>query len=284
MPKVSVVIPCFNQGQFIDEAVDSVLNQSLQDFEIIIVNDGSTDPITIEKLKNYSKPKCKVICTSNQGPSFARNIAINESLSEYILPLDADDKIGSFYLEEAVKVLDNDVKIGIVYCEAEFFGEKSGKWELPEFSLDKILVSNMIFCSALFRKADFSGTKGFNPNMIYGWEDWDFWLSLIEKGLGVYKIPEVHFFYRIRNANSRSKYLENDNKIQGYLLKTIYLNHIDFYFNKMGNPINLYSKWNEVQLSFDNVLTSKDYRIGKSVLRPFRSVRSIIRKLFKFSH
>jgi glycosyltransferase involved in cell wall biosynthesis len=99
MSKVSVIMPCYNQGQYIDEAVDSVLTQTYQNYEIIIVNDGSTDEFTNEKLKNYNKPKTQVIHTANQGLSAARNNGIHASNGEFILPLDADDKIANTYLE-----------------------------------------------------------------------------------------------------------------------------------------------------------------------------------------
>ena len=85
-PKVSVIMPCFNQGKFVDGAVNSVLNQTYQNFEIIIINDGSTDKKTNEILKNYKKPKTRVIHTKNQGPCIARNIGINAAQGEYILP------------------------------------------------------------------------------------------------------------------------------------------------------------------------------------------------------
>src|SRR4051794_26342282 len=106
MPKVSVVIPCFNQGQFVDEAVASVLAQTCRDFEIIIINDGSTDEATNRKLAAYEHPKVQVIRTANQGAAGARNTGIDASSSPYILPLDADDKIAETYLEKALAVLD----------------------------------------------------------------------------------------------------------------------------------------------------------------------------------
>jgi glycosyltransferase involved in cell wall biosynthesis len=99
-PKVSVIIPCFNQGEYVDQAVDSVLKQSFQDFEIVIVNDGSTDPFTISHLQNYSRQKTTVVHTDNQGLAAARNNGIRQAKSEYILPLDADDKIGATFLEK----------------------------------------------------------------------------------------------------------------------------------------------------------------------------------------
>ena len=270
-PKVSVIIPCFNQGQYIDEAVESVLSQTLQDFEIIIVNDGSTDEFTKNMLKSYNKPKCKVIHTNNQGLSSARNNGIIAASGEYILPLDADDKISLKYLEEAVNILDRESEIGIVYCEVEFFGDKTGRWNLPDFSVERILVMNMIICSALFRKSDYMKTKGYNPNMLYGWEDWDFWLSLIEKGIGVYKLSDVHFFYRIKKGNSMKINLDLSVEKQKYCLRTIYLNHYDFYINKIGNPIELYSK-------LIRVLSSKDYKFGRLIVNPIRNFKRYIKK------
>ena len=106
MPKVSVIIPCYNHGEYLDEAVESVLTQTYQNFEIIIVDDGSTDQSTIDLLKVYRKPKTRVIRTDNQGLASARNNGIKEAKGEYILPLDADDKIGKEYLKKAVKILD----------------------------------------------------------------------------------------------------------------------------------------------------------------------------------
>jgi glycosyltransferase involved in cell wall biosynthesis len=269
-PKVSVIIPCFNQGQYIDEAVESVLNQTFKDFEIVIVNDGSTDEFTKNKLKNYNNPKCKVIHIHNQGVSAARNKGINASSGDYILPLDADDKIGARYIEDACEILDKDNKIGIVYCEAELFGAKNGIWNQPCFSIDRILIMNMIICSAMFRKNDYLMTKGFNPNMLYGWEDWDLWLSLIEKGKEVYKLPDVHFYYRIKNLSMLNELRQDLNK-QAYSLKTIYLNHFDFYLDKIGNPIEIYSELNKV-------LSSKDYKLGKLIINPFRRLQRLLKK------
>ena len=111
---VSVVIIAYNCAKYICDAIDSVLAQTFQDFEIIIVNDGSTDQKTNDILRNLNKPKTRVIHTVNQGVCHARNTGIKESLGEYILPLDSDDKITEIYLEKAVKVLDENANVGIV--------------------------------------------------------------------------------------------------------------------------------------------------------------------------
>lgn len=225
-PIVSVVIPCYNQGQYLDEAVESALSQTYQNFEIIVINDGSTDPETIEILKNYQKPKTRIIHTENQGVVAARNQAIEASQGKYILPLDADDKIGSTYLEEAVELSEANDNLGIVYCEAEFFGEQSGKWELPKYNFPNILLGNMIFCSGFFRKSDWQQVNGYNPNMVDGWEDYDFWLSIIELDREVYQIPKILFFYR-RKLVSRTKAIDSQKSVK--LHTHVFRNHARLY-------------------------------------------------------
>ena len=206
MPTVSVVIPCFNQGQFIDEAVDSVLAQSFTNFEIIIVNDGSTDEPTNRLLQNYCKEKTRVIVTANMGLAQARNNGIAVASGKYILPLDADDRIDATYLEKAVAILDDDSETGIVYCKARLFGAVETEWLLPEYSLEGMLLDNVIFCSAFFRRDDWLALGGYDPGMIYGWEDYEFWLGLIERGRKVVRLEDVLFSYRVASDSMvRSK-------------------------------------------------------------------------------
>ncbi|MGD9975008.1 MAG: glycosyltransferase family A protein, partial [Desulfatirhabdiaceae bacterium] len=223
---VSVVIPCFNQGQYIDEAVDSVLSQTYQNIEIIIVNDGSTDPGTLHILETYDKPKTRVIHTTNQGLAAARNNGIREASGRYILPLDGDDRIGPTYIEKAVTILDRNPGIGIIYCKAEFFGAVQKPWNLPEYSLDEMLIDNILFCSGIFRKSDWETVGGYRTDMTYGWEDYDFWLSLIERGALVHRIPEVLFYYRI-SPDSMIRTKSRTQKID--MFEIIFNNHLDFY-------------------------------------------------------
>ena len=151
MSKVSVVIPCYNHGQYIDEAVNSILKQTYQDFEIIIVNDGSTDPLTIEKLRAYHKPKTTVIHTENGGPSAARNTGIRTAIGEYILTLDADDWFEATFLAKAVAILDGKPEVGIVTCGIQYFGVDKGSY-LPQGSTAKdFLTKTPALGSALFR-------------------------------------------------------------------------------------------------------------------------------------
>lgn len=225
-PKVSIIIPCYNQGQYLEEAIASVLAQTYRNFEIVIVDDGSNDTSTLEILKNYNQHSSRVIHTSNQGLACARNNGIKESKGKYILPLDADDKIAPTYLEKAVAILDNNEKVGIVYCEAEFFGTIKAKWELPDYNFPKMLLANLIFCSAFFRKSDWEKTRGYNPNMKFGWEDFDFWLSLIEQGVEVIRIPEILFFYR-QLPNSMANSMSQEHWVYSYT--QLFNNHPQLY-------------------------------------------------------
>jgi len=204
MTKVSVIIPCYNQGHFVDEAVDSVLAQTFADLEIIIVNDGSTDPATNRILRDYKKPKTCVLHTKNHRLGGARNNGIRAASGEYILPLDADDRIGTTYVEQAVRALESDPNLGIAYCEAEYFGARTGKWDLPPYGFPDILLGNSIFCTALFRKSDWEAVGGYRTDLSL-WEDYDFWLSIIELGRTVHQIPEVLFYYRQHPDSMLSK-------------------------------------------------------------------------------
>jgi len=198
MPEVSVIIPCYNQGATIRETLASVWAQTFLDYEIIVVNDGSTDPETVSILKDLSGPRLRVIHTENQGLSEARNTGISASLGRYILPLDSDDRIGPRYMEFAVQALDADVNLGIVYCLAEKFGDEEGPWVLKDFSIKQMMDHNVIFCTSFFRREDWESVGGYKRDMKYGLEDYDFWLSILGLGRKVKRIDEVLFFYRIR--------------------------------------------------------------------------------------
>jgi glycosyltransferase involved in cell wall biosynthesis len=272
-PTVSIVIPCHNHGEYLGQAVASVLKQSYQGFELIIVDDGSSDENTRRILNDYDHPKIKVIQTTHRGLPNARNTAIEAALGRYVLPLDADDKIGETYVEKALKILETNENIGIVYSRAEFFGEASGEWKLPPYHFPDILLGNVIFCSAFFRKRDWAAVNGYNPNMIYGWEDYDFWLSLIELGREVVRIPETLFFYRKR-ANSLVRSMSHDHILYSYaqLLK----NHPQLYGNNMARLLlNSVEQVAQLEETIRGVESSWSWRLTK----PLRSTNQIIRKI-----
>ena len=160
VPIVSVVIPCYNHGAYLQETLASVAAQTLDDHEIIIVNDGSTDPDTLNFLNHLDNSKTRVITTANRGVSAARNRAIGEALGDYILPLDADDKIAPDYLEKAVAILDKQPEVAIVYCDQMMFGEREGLLILPDYDRRRLLVENLIHTSAVFRRDTLGRGRG----------------------------------------------------------------------------------------------------------------------------
>ncbi len=201
MFKISVVIPCYNQGIFLAEAINSVLAQTYSDFEIIVVDDGSTDAETLTILNRIDSPLIKVLRTANGGLAKARNTGIAASIGDIIMPLDADDLIEPTYLEKGVAVFAGDSRVGVVYSMADKFGAVNGLWHLPEFSSNLILRENMVFCSAMFYRESWERVGGYNVNMKHGWEDWDFWLSFCELSIRFIRIPEVLFHYRVRESS-----------------------------------------------------------------------------------
>jgi len=231
---VSIIVPCYNAEKFIAETLDSVLNQTYENWECVIVDDGSTDRSS-EIMRQYQNKDSRFKCIfgENKGVATARNTAIAASSGCYILPLDADDLIAPKYIEDAVKVLDERPDVKLVYCNAEKFGRKKEKWKLPDYDFNLLLSENMIFCSALYRRADFDQTSGYNPNMNMGYEDWDFWLCLLQENDVVVKLEPTYFFYRTHKKSRNrtvAKNLEN-------MYKQLYLNHKNLYVDYIDNPI-----------------------------------------------
>jgi glycosyltransferase involved in cell wall biosynthesis len=198
-PKVSVIIPCYNMGQYIDEAVDSVFAQTMQDFEIVIVDDGSTDPETIQLLSNYRRPNTQVLATKNQGLAAARNTAIEHAAGEYLCALDSDDKLHPAYFERATSLLDNDPSLTFVSSWVQMFGTSDALWKQKSCDLPTLLAECTIMTAALVRTDAVRAVGGYDTQMpAQGDEDWDLWISLVERGYRGTIIPEVLFYYRRR--------------------------------------------------------------------------------------
>ncbi|SHL54222.1 glycosyltransferase family 2 protein [Flavobacterium xanthum] len=234
---VSIIVPCYNQAQYLDETLQSVLNQTYQKWECIIVNDGSpdnTENIVEKWLKRDAR--FQYFFKENGGVSSARNLGISHAVGEFILPLDADDKIGSDYISLGIEVFKYDTALKVVYCRAEYFGEKSGPWNLQPYSLKELARLNMIFCSALFRKKDWELVGGYDINMIYGIEDWEFWISILKDGGKVFCLDTVQFYYRTKQV-SRQRQLNGETvKIMNEYMS---IKHVDFFVKQLGSFMEL---------------------------------------------
>lgn len=276
MVKVSVIMPCYNDGQYIEEAIDSVLNQSYKDIELIIIDDGSDDDYTIEVIKNISDEKVKVLHTEHLRPAGARNYGISLSTGKYILPVDSDDRIEPTYIEQAVNILESNSEIGVVYCQADLFGEQSGKWDLPDYSFETMLLDNIVFVTALFYKEDWEKAGGFNTSMDSGMEDYDFWLSILGLGKQIYQIPEILFHYRIKKVSRTTQFMDNSAQVKE-IYRRMYDNHEEFY----QRNAKVYAKILRDALIEQTFLKRKyEYQISK--IRKYENtffVGSLIRKI-----
>jgi glycosyltransferase involved in cell wall biosynthesis len=195
--KVSVVVPCFNHGEFLPEAVASVPVAGREDIELIVVDDGSTDKRTSEEMDKLEGRGIKVIRQENKGLAAARNSAIRASHGEYIFPLDADDRMRSGWIDRAIEILESNPKVGVVYGDTEPFGTKTGRWRLGEFDPERLLELNYIPASALFRRLVWEQNDGYDGAMpTQGYEDWDLWVGALERGWQFAYVPEIFFEYR----------------------------------------------------------------------------------------
>lgn len=228
MTAVSIAIPCHNAGACLVEAVQSALDQTHPDVELIVVDDGSTSADTMQLLNQQHWPRTRVFRQEHAGPSAARNRAIREATGEYILPLDADDLIESTYVAKAAAVLDARPDVGIVYCHAAKFGAEEGPWDLPAFSPGELALGNVIFVSAMFRKGDWELVDGFDETLRYGMEDYDFWIRLVCAGRKVVRLDETLFHCRIRER-SRTALFEEDREQVVATYAQIFRKNRDFF-------------------------------------------------------
>jgi glycosyltransferase involved in cell wall biosynthesis len=203
-PRVSVIVPCYNQGEFLAVAVDSVLAQTYRDFEIVVVDDGSTDPATRAALADFRRPRTRVIDAVHGGLAAARNLAIAHSTGAYLCALDADDWLDPSFLAKTVPVLDGDPSIAFVSSWLRTFGEEDWEWTPERCDLPTLLWENTVLTAALVRRDAVLAAGGYDAAMpVQGDEDWDLWLTLAERGCRGVILPEVLFHYR-RRAGSMS--------------------------------------------------------------------------------
>lgn len=197
-PLISVVIPCYNHGEFLDDAVNSIPIKKFPFVEIIIVNDGSTDPKTLSVLERLEKGSIKVIHQVNSGLGAARNKGISQATGKYILPLDSDNELLEPYFSMGIALLEENENIAVVYGNPLFFGSQNGVNVVPEFNLQALITANFIDACAIFRKSAWLKVGGYDEKMPYmGVEDWEFWLNLSFSGFKFKKIDAVAFKYRV---------------------------------------------------------------------------------------
>lgn len=205
-PIVSIIMPAYNQARYVEEAIQSVLSQTYNNWELIIVDDGSPDNVK-EVASKYtdSETRIKFYHTDNHGPSAARNFGVKMSSGEFILPFDADDKIAPEYLEKCIREFREKPSTDLVYCRWQFFGDTRYTPELRYSGYRELLANNSIFCSAMYRRKDFDRVGGYDESIPFGLEDWEFWIRMLDAESEVTQLPDILFFYRRRKVSRSQK-------------------------------------------------------------------------------
>jgi glycosyltransferase involved in cell wall biosynthesis len=195
-PHVTIVIPCFNQGEFIKDALLSIFEQTVSDFDIVIIDDGSDDGVTSEILDSLRLPRVDVIHQQNTGLAGARNRGIAAARGEYVVTLDADDELAPGYIKKLAGVLDEDSTKAFAHCWAHVYGDYEVIWATRPFNRYQMLLSNSVVGCVMLRKTAWEAVGGYDESMLEGNEDWDLWVRLTEAGFGNGQITEPLFWYR----------------------------------------------------------------------------------------
>lgn len=206
-PLVSIVITCFNDGIYLPEALESIENSGFTNYEIVVVNDGSTDAETLRILEELPDRVIR-IHQPNKGVSVARNAGIEFSKGKYIIPLDADNRVCPAILSMGTKILEDHPEIGMVYGDKELFGEQTGRQPNHKVHFDHILYYAHIDTCALYRKEMWAHIGGYDP-LLPTLEDWMFWLNALHGGWRLHYVPEVFFQYRVRSQSKSRRYRKN---------------------------------------------------------------------------
>lgn len=272
---VSIIVPCYNDAQYIEESVLSALNQTYPYKEVIVVDDGS-DVVTKAVLKKLEPTITKLITQENQGQSTARNIGIREAKGEYILVLDSDDYFEPSFCKKAISIfLENkDAKIVTCFANRIYENNYTAVFKPQGGQLENFLLNNCAMGSAMFKKNDWQKKNGYDEAMRKGFEDWEFYIRLLKGGGFTYVIPETLFNYRLRLDSTTSK----ANKIKYELLQYIYIKHQDLYKENFELFItHLIETIAREEKEKTKNLSRIEFKIGKKVLQPLRYFKRLLK-------
>ncbi|MFS4096449.1 glycosyltransferase family 2 protein [Streptomyces sp. AF1A] len=259
-PVVSVVIPCHNYARYLPEAVSSVLAQTFAAWELVVVDDGSTDDtaeVTQRLIAGHPDRRIRLLRQANAGVSAARNTGIEAAGGRYILPLDADDVIAPTMLEKTVAVLDGDPGVAIASTDVFTFTDDDlppQVMPLPAYSRELLLQRLIMFYCSLYRREAWQTVGGYDETMRAG-EDWDFWIGCAEHGFDAYHIHEPLFGARNKDTGLHLEAAENDLAIRARIVA----NHPDLF-----KPIT--RGWAHAVLSQDAEACLRDENVPDDIL------------------
>ncbi len=299
---LSVVIPYYNLGRTLPETIESIKETEYKNYEIIIVNDGSTDKESLGVLKRYtSDDKIRIINIKNKGLANARNVGAEAARGEFVAFIDADDKIDKTFYSKAINILHQYKNVSYVYSWVQYFEGSTAVWPTFNVHIPYLLCANMLADFVVIRKNDFLNFGKNRIKMEYGMEDYDGWVSLAEHGyLGV-SIPEKLNLYRVRK-DSMSRQFNKKMRIYLYQIsrdgheklfakysKEIYMllltNGQPFYWNNPTTQVFLPSGETTVEYQVDDriyrlerILNTIPGKIARKIYRGLRKIKHAIKK------
>lgn len=273
LPQISIIVPCYRQAHFLDTSLQSVMDQSFENWECIIVNDGSPDD-TVSTAQRWclKDARFKYIEKENGGLSSARNAGIAVAKGVFILPLDADDVLHSDYLKETIAVFETNKKVAIVGCYSIFFKENIDNVVMVHKpkgnNCRNLLYVNQLVATSLYKRQLWEEVGGYDESMKDGFEDWDFWLSITKLGYDYYVIPKSLFYYRKASQSMLVDTIKTKaEKVKEYLMHK----HREIYIEDFDNCVTVFtyhlvtSRTKEQRLQ-----NSLEYKLGKLIMKPFK--------------
>jgi glycosyltransferase involved in cell wall biosynthesis len=221
---VTVVIPCYNQGKYLVDAVQSVIRQTISTWEVVIVDDASTEDNIQQIVDGFHESRIRMIRhPKNLGLACARNTGIRASTSPCVLPLDADDYLDDRFLELVALTVLNDPRLDAAFADFQLFGEETEIWAFSGDlnSKQQLIAQAVPGAGTVFRKSLWERIGGYpeSPSFRRGNEDWDFWLSAGELNAKVVRIPLPLYFYRRYKSSMSLELIENDNQTREAMIE-----------------------------------------------------------------
>jgi len=272
---VSIIIPCYNNEFYIEQAVESALNQTYDNKEIIVVDDGSNDE-TKAVLKTFEHKITLLIKQPNQGQSKARNVGIEASKGNLILVLDSDDYFDPSFCEEAVAIFDSNPLLKIVTCQTTIINLNNKKeiYMPAGGDLSNFLYGNHATGSCMFKKQDWEMAGKYDETMRNGWEDWEFYIRLLKSGGNTFVIQKPLFYYR-RLGNTTTA---RANKIRYHLWFYIFTKHKDLYISDFDNFVSFLLNKIEFEEKEKNKQMKKlAFKMRNIILKSVRYLKNIFK-------
>lgn len=277
---ISIIIPCYNDADFVEQAVNSALNQTWSNTEIIIIDDGSEN--RTKKVLKRIQPKIDLlIVQDNNGQSSARNKGIMAAQGELIIVLDSDDYFEPSFAEKATDVITKKNEVKMVTCWGKKITESGvliSVFKPGGGDISKFVLQNGSFGSCMFRKSDWEVVGGYDESMKQGFEDWEFYIRLLSKGGVATVIPEILFNYRIRenSTTTRANNIKYDLhriiiKKNIVLFQKFHLEHSNYLIGRIA--LEEREKY--------KVFVSLEYRLGHLILRPLRKIKFLFKRVLE---